>query len=550
MRRGQVMKTTGEERAASPDIVVDSPAAVRAAEPDASFAAADARRPTCNSLLRHSPAVVLLAILVADSNRHTDPDLWGHIRFGQAFIASRHLIHSDPYSYSAPGAPWHDYEWLAEVVMAFVYNAAGVAGLKLWKFVCTALTVIFVADSEAETGASLSTQLLVLMIAALALVLQMQLRPQMFTFVLLGALLALLARDAYRRRAPLWTAVPLMALWANLHGGWIVGIATLAMYTAGATIRDFAAGAGLRRGVRLAAVTGSALLATLLNPYGFGLWRAVAWALIAPYKRLANVEWQPMFFALAQQWHHAHSGIFVYAAVLLLMAGLAVACILAPDASDLPLVAVAAMMCIGAWLSVRNMGLVAVTASAPLARHLDLLGQKWRGGAPARSSRPVNQLVIFALCVALMLKTDVFSRRLDPDQPYPAGALAFMRSHQLSGRILNDWNWGDYLIWHAAPACKVFIDGRDDTVYPLEVVRQYLLFRFDLPNGYRILDAYPHDYVLISRSAQARQVMERRRDWKLLYRDDNALLYARASAPAASLPNLPVIGAASPVAFP
>ncbi|HEY2524336.1 MAG TPA: hypothetical protein VGI29_04705 [Candidatus Binataceae bacterium] len=544
------MKTTGEERAASPDIVVDSPAAVRAAEPDASFAAADARRPTCNSLLRHSPAVVLLAILVADSNRHTDPDLWGHIRFGQAFIASRHLIHSDPYSYSAPGAPWHDYEWLAEVVMAFVYNAAGVAGLKLWKFVCTALTVIFVADSEAETGASLSTQLLVLMIAALALVLQMQLRPQMFTFVLLGALLALLARDAYRRRAPLWTAVPLMALWANLHGGWIVGIATLAMYTAGATIRDFAAGAGLRRGVRLAAVTGSALLATLLNPYGFGLWRAVAWALIAPYKRLANVEWQPMFFALAQQWHHAHSGIFVYAAVLLLMAGLAVACILAPDASDLPLVAVAAMMCIGAWLSVRNMGLVAVTASAPLARHLDLLGQKWRGGAPARSSRPVNQLVIFALCVALMLKTDVFSRRLDPDQPYPAGALAFMRSHQLSGRILNDWNWGDYLIWHAAPACKVFIDGRDDTVYPLEVVRQYLLFRFDLPNGYRILDAYPHDYVLISRSAQARQVMERRRDWKLLYRDDNALLYARASAPAASLPNLPVIGAASPVAFP
>jgi len=543
------MKTRGEERAVSPDSSVDSPAAARAAELHGS-AAAEASRRARNSLLRHSPAVVLLAILVADSNRHTDPDLWGHIRFGQAFIASGHLIHSDPYSYSAPGAPWHDYEWLAEVVMAFVYNAAGVAGLKLWKLLCTALTVIFVADSEAETGASLSTQLLVLVIAALALVLQMQFRPQMFTFVLLGALLALLARHNYRRRAPLWTAVPLMAVWANLHGGWIVGIATLAMYTAGATIHDLAVGAGLRRGIRLAAVTGSALLATLLNPYGFGLWRAVAWALLAPYKRLANVEWQPMFFALAQQWHQAHSGIFVYAAVLALMAGLVVAFILAPDTSDLPLVAVAAMMCVGAWLSVRNMGLVAVTASAPLARHMDLLGQKWRGGAPARASRPVNQLVIFALCVALMLKTDVFSRRLDLDQPYPAGALGFMRAHQLTGRILNDWNWGDYLIWHAAPASKVFIDGRDDTVYPLEVVRQYMLFRFDLPNGSRVLDAYPHDYVLISRSAEARHVMERRGDWKLLYRDDSAFLYARASAPAASLPNLPVIGAGGPGAFP
>jgi len=196
------------------------------------------------------------------------------------------------------------------------------------------------------------------------------------------------------------------------------------------------------------------------------------------------------------------------------------------------------------------MGLVAVTASAPLARHLDLLGQRWRGTAPARTSRPVNQYVIFALCAALMLKTDFLSRRLDLDQPYPAGALAFMHAHQLNGRILNDWNWGDYLIWHAAPASKVFIDGRDDTVYPLEVVRQYLLFRFDLPGASGVLDAYPHDYVLISRSAQALLVMERRRDWKLLYRDDSALLYARASAPVASLPNLPVIGTASLGVFP
>jgi hypothetical protein len=44
--------------------------------------------------------------------------------------------------------------------------------------------------------------------------------------------------------------------------------------------------------------------------------------------------------------------------------------------------------------------------------------------------------------------------------------------------------------------------------------------------------------------------MEQRRDWKLLYRDDNSLLYARASAPAAKLPGLPVIGAAHPSGFP
>jgi hypothetical protein len=76
-------------------------------------------------------------------------------------------------------------------------------------------------------------------------------------------------------------------------------------------------------------------------------------------------------------------------------------------------------------------------------------------------------------------------------------------------------------------------------VYPLEVVHDYLLFRFDLPGGPHVLEAYPHDFVLISTAAPARHLMEQRHDWKLLYRDDDALLYARANAPAASLPGCP-----------
>jgi hypothetical protein len=258
-----------------------------------------------------------------------------------------------------------------------------------------------------------------------------------------------------------------------------------------------------------------------------------------------------MFFALAQQWHQAHSGIFVYVAIMGLVVGLAFAFALMPAGGDLPLVAVAAMMSVGAWLSVRNMGLVAIMASGPLARHLDLIGRRWRVGAPPpRVSRPVNQWVIFGLCVALAFKTDLLSRRLEPDQPYPSGALAFLREHQLHGRILNEWGWGQYLIWHTFPADKVFIDGRDDTVYPPAVVRDYLLFRFDLAGGAHVLDAYPHDFVLISTAAPARHLMERRHDWKLLYRDDGALLYARASAPAASLPGLPVTGTTHPGGFP
>src|ERR1700730_18904300 len=89
--------------------------------------------PRAASLTHHAPAPVLLAILVADSNRHTDPDLWGHVRFGQVFIAGRHLLHQDTYSYSAAGHPWRDHEWLPKVRMAFVSESGGVDGINLWR---------------------------------------------------------------------------------------------------------------------------------------------------------------------------------------------------------------------------------------------------------------------------------------------------------------------------------------------------------------------------------------------------------------------------------
>jgi hypothetical protein len=65
-----------------------------------------------------------------------------------------------------------------------------------------------------------------------------------------------------------------------------------------------------------------------------------------------------------------------------------------------------------------------------------------------------------------------------------------------------------------------------------------------------VLDCYSHDFVLIGPRAPARSLMERRQDWRLLYRDDGALLYARASAPAANLPGLPVTATAPPGGFP
>jgi hypothetical protein len=71
------------------------------------------------------------------------------------------------------------------------------------------------------------------------------------------------------------------------------------------------------------------------------------------------------------------------------------------------------------------------------------------------------------------------------------------------------------------------------------------VFRFDYRDGAaRILDAYPHDFVLIPPGFEAYGVILKSARWKLIYRDQDSALFARADSLAARIPNIPVSGAA------
>ena len=240
------------------------------------------------SLIRHAPALVLLAIVVADCGRYADTDLWGHIFFGNVLLSHGPYLGGDRFSYSAAGYPWHNHEWLCESLMALLYNAFGVLGLKFWKFGCTAMTILFVAAAEGETGAPMTVQFAVLITSAFTLAPLMQFRPQSFSFVLFAALLAGLTRDNYGRRAPLWLAIPGLALWANLHGAFFLGILTLAIYTAVAGLLDIIAGRGLRHAIGLGAMTITGAAATLATPYGLNTWYTVTQSVTNPDDATGN----------------------------------------------------------------------------------------------------------------------------------------------------------------------------------------------------------------------------------------------------------------------
>ncbi len=158
--------------------------------------------------------------------------------------------------------------------------------------------------------------------------------------------------------------------------------------------------------------------------------------------------------------------------------------------------------------------------------------------------------MLVVLSIFLLVRTGAFESRLAPSIPYPVGACDFMQRHGLAGNLLNDFDWGEYLIWQLAPRSKVFIDGRYDTVYPFALIRQYALFKFGLPHGAAMLGAYPHDFVLMPSASGAARLMDSRADWKLIYRDRTARLYAPQNSAAARIPGVPVDGVNPPATFP
>jgi hypothetical protein len=505
------------------------------------------------SLLRFSPALLLMTAAIADGLRFADVDLWGHLRFGQAMLALHQLVRREPYSYSAAGHVWNNHEWLSELVLAAVYNHGGVAGLIWLKFACAAAVVMFLAAALAETAAPPLVQFVALALSMVVVGPQLQFRPQLSTFVLLAALMWMLARDAYRRAGRLWLAIPMLALWANLHGGFIIGLAALGTYSAVSALQDIVAARGMKRAVELSLITVAAMLATLTTPFGLATWTTVAHSLLDSYARMAITEWRPLLPMIVRRWREGLVWPPIWEIGLLLMAVTGLSWIVTIGATDLPLVAVAAVMDASALLSARNLALAVIAGVIPLAHHMTLAVHRGRPQFGAQAMRRLPwpaEAVVAAMSVLVLLRSGLLSAELRPDLRYPSGACAFMQQHGIKGNILNEYNWGEYLIWHVEPQSKIFIDSRCETAYPDAILERYFAFRYNLPGGAQVLDQFPPDLVLIKPASEARTLMDARKDWTPIYSDDVAMLYVRTDSAAAHLPGVSVRGVAPAPTFP
>ena len=395
-------------------------------------------------------------------------DLAYQLRAGADILDGRGIPRIDAWTYTVAGRPWHDQQWLAQVVFALAERTGGWTGLVVLRAALVGATFGLVALAAVRRGTGTRTASLLALAAFAVSAVALGLRPQLFG-ILLFAVVLVLVGERDRHPGWLWLIVPLTALWANLHGSFVLGPALLAL----AWLED-AVG---RRGHAALVIAIAAAGATLLNPWGVDVWRYAIGLTADANVRERVTEWQPTLPSDVP-------GILFYAS------GVAVALLVLRRR---PLPAWPVLLTLDGFFAlgvVTGLGIAwwplvaAVTTAGLLAPRGGRSSQPAGppGGAPRAPSRPAPAGLrpLNALGVAVLVLAGVvalpFWRPLDPGTGAPVGLLLdapsgvtrALRETVVPGdRVFAPQTWGSW-IELAVPAATVAVDSRIE-LFPASV---------------------------------------------------------------------------------
>ncbi len=461
-----------------------------------------------------------------------DPDYWMHVRVGAWIVEHGRLPAHDLFTYTVPDHRWVDHEYLSQLLIWALHVNFGPAAVSLVFGALTWAGMILVLAAARPSRQPYVIVGLAVVLAALAGGPIWGPRPQMMTFLLASLELLWLRRFVEgSSRAIRWLPA-VMALWGNLHGGWLIGFVFLGVAMACEALTwlgDRARPDHLRRAGYLGLVGAGSAVALLLNPNGPAI-------LVYPFQTLGSWAQQNLIAEwLSPNFHMASLRPFG-AMLLLTVAGLAFG---RPRLFDV-VMAVTGMAL--ALESDRHIVLFVAAATPVLVSTWSDAWRRLREAGTARTAGrpgPSQRWMTAATALALLLIAGVTGWRtagLLREQPaltrqvVPVGAAGWLAAHPTVGtRVFNEYSWGGYLAYrfYPAPNRRVFMFSEG------VVMGDDLYYRYDRvvtlkPGWQRELDGAGVDYVVFDAGSTLDDALATQRTWRRVYADPSAVIYVRA----------------------
>ena len=454
-------------------------------------------------LAPHALALAMFALCAFSPAIFNDSDTWSHIATGNWMFAHHAIPRADPFTFSVPGKPWVAHEWLSEILLALAYKAGGFVGVALLTGAAAGFAVFVVARAVARDlgGPALAA---VGALAALLVAPSLLARPH----ILALPVFALWTQALFSAgdRAPPAALALLMTLWANLHGGFAVGLALIPPIAVEAVLATPAGGrAALARDWAIFGL--AALAGALINPFGLeGLLFPVRLLDLHALSRIG--EWGPESFA------HPNA----LEAVILGLIGVALT-------RPLRLPAIRLALLLGllhlSLAHARHEMLLAVIAPMLLAKPLaEAVGAP---GAAVRFDLRAAGLVAAALAIA-------GARLFLPPPALPAyastqAALSALPPAARAEPGLNGYAFGGYLIFEGV---KPYVDGRAD-MFGDAFLNDYAEIARGEPEALKGVLAREHiGWTMFSPRQGATAAMDALPGWRRVYADPRVVVHAQA----------------------
>ncbi len=467
-------------------------------------------------------AVLALAlgalILLAIPRPTADPDIWWHLRNTQLMLQHRAFVRHDVFSFTVPGVPWIDHEWLAELPFYVGWQLLGFTGVYLVSAVLVLLIFGCVLSLCREASRSMVVAIAATTVAALLSVVSFGPRTLLFGWLLFCAQLILLQRVRQGRAQAALLLPPLYLLWINCHGSWLIGLGVLLLTLLAGQLNFqheslYAKSFSRATNRSLLLALSGILPALFCNPWG---WRLAAYPFNFAFRQPLNVasieEWRSLQF-------HSMRGAIVVGVVLLMI----LRQLWRPRAWAVDEVLLFTGSLLAGCLHERFLFLFALLAAPIAARSFER--------STAAAQRPNGSLMVNSLLMALVLLSAATNlRRQAAKQPvlsdsFPVAALPALDALPSSSRLFHEYNWGGYLLWNR-PAIPVFIDSRVD-IFEYNGVFEDYLDTVRIKNPLRVLDRYRIDAVLFEQDTPLTYLLSRTPGWYAAWQDQHTVLFRR-----------------------
>jgi len=473
--------------------------------------------------------VFISAFTVSGSFLLGDGDTGYHIRAGEIILKDLAVPRHDPFSFIAPPLPWTAHEWLSEVVMATVHNALGLPGIVFLFALLLSTTYWLLFRWIRSDGQNLLIDLLILILVLLSSRIHWLARPHVFSLLLFVLLYRILILQQENRGNYLYLIPPMMLLWVNLHGGFIVGFLVMGIFLSGYFLRFLASNGEERsesaiKGKQLSLACAASVLAACVNPFGVH-------AFMFPFRLVSDTYLMDNVQEFLSPDFHGFAPYRYLLLFLIGMLGLSKRRLLF---TELVLVLLFTSMSL---YSMRYIPLCAIVCAPILSRHgvilicesktrcVRLLKERSEIYGKVDASAKGYAIPLVVLIVIAGLAAGKIPVRFT-EKMAPTAAIDFLRTNPVQGNMFNNDEIGDYVIYWLYPRYKVFMDGRSD-MYGEPILKEYLKVAH-IESGWKdVLAKYDINYIFFYTDSVLVRHLLTDAGWRGVYSDNVASIFLR-----------------------